>query len=178
MIGRLGIAALSVLLTATPGMAAEVKLIGKFAGWDAAAGGTGKSRTCYISSLPSKSKGKYKKRGEASLTIAHWPKRRRFNEVTIVAGYRYKKKSEAVVRIARANFRLFTKGQRAWAYAGDDARLVRAMKAGSVMVVIGISAKGTRTADTYSLKGISKALAAIGKACPRRRPKRGRRKRR
>lgn len=173
-----GIAALTALIAASPGLGAETKLIGTFDGWDAAAGGAGKDRTCYISSLPSKSRGKYKKRGETSITIAHWPMRRRFNEITVVAGYRYKKKSEVAVLIGATGFRLFTKGQRAWAYAGDDAKLVRAMKAGASMRVSGVSAKGTRTVDTYSLKGITKALAAIAKACPRGKPKRGRRKKR
>jgi hypothetical protein len=41
------------------------------------------------------------------------------------------------------------------------------MRAGSTMVVKGTSARGTRTTDTYSLKGVSAALDAIDKACPR-----------
>lgn len=178
MMRRTGMAALAAILVASPGVGAETKLLGKFAGWDAAATGAGKSRTCYISSLPSKSSGKYRKRGEASITIAHWPKRRRFDEVTVVAGYRYKKKSEVAVLIGGTGFRLFTQGGKAWAYAGDDAKLVRAMKAGASMRVTGVSGKGTRTVDTYSLKGIAKALAAIGKACPRGRSKRKRRRKR
>ncbi len=178
MMRRAALAGLAALMSASPGVAAETKLIGKFAGWDAAASGAGKDRTCYISSLPGKSSGKYKKRGEVSITIAHWPKRRRFNEITVVAGYRYKKKSEVAVLIGGTGFRLFTKGERAWAYAGDDAKLVRAMKAGASMIVTGVSGKGTRTVDIYSLKGITKALAAIGKACPRVRSKQKRRKKR
>ena len=178
MMRRAALAGLAALIFASPGVAAETKLIGKFAGWDAAAGGTGKNRTCYISSLPGKSKGKYSKRGEVSITVAHWPNRRRFNEITVVAGYRYKKKSEVAVLIGRTGFRLFTGGGRAWAYAGDDAKLVRAMKAGASMIVSGVSSRGTRIVDTYSLKGITKALAAIAKACPRGKPKRGRRKKR
>lgn len=178
MMRRAGMAALAALLVTSPSLAGKTKLIGTFAGWDAAAGGTGKDRTCYISSLPGKSKGKYRKRGETSITIAHWPNRRRFNEITVVAGYRYKKKSEVAVLIGRTGFRLFTGGGRAWAYAGDDAKLVRAMKTGASMIVSGVSGRGTRIVDTYSLKGITKALAAIAKACPRGRPKRGRRKKR
>ena len=178
MMWRAGILALAAMIAASNGAGAETKLIGKFEGWDAATGGTGKARTCYISSLPKKSSGKYKKRGEASITIAHWPMRKRFNEITVVGGYRYKKKSEVAVLIGRTVFRLFTQGGRAWAYAGDDAKLVRAMKAGASMTVTGASTRGTRTVDTYSLKGITKALAAIGKACPRVRSKRKPRKRR
>ncbi len=166
------------LVAASPGASAESKLIGKFAGWDAAVAGVGRARTCYISSLPRKSRGKYNKRGETSVTIAHWPRRRRFNEITVVAGYRLKKKYEVVILIGRKGFRLFTQGGRAWAYAGDDARLVRAMKAGASMKVTGISGKGTRTIDTYPLKGFTKALATISKACPRIRAKRKQRKRR
>ena len=172
------LAALAALIVAGTSANAETKLLGKFAGWDAAASGVGKSRTCYISSLPGKTRGKIKRRAEASLTIAHWPLRKRFNEITVVAGYRLKKKSEVAVSIGGAAFRLFTKGQRAWAYAGDDAKLVRAMKAGASMNVSGVSARGRRIIDTYSLKGITKALAAIGKACPRIRSKRRQKKRR
>jgi Invasion associated locus B (IalB) protein len=173
-----GIGLAAALVAASPGMSAEAKLIGKFARWDAAVVGTGKARTCYISSLPRKSKGKFRKRGEASVTIAHWPKRGRFNEITVVAGFRYRKKSEVVVLVGRKGFRLFTQGGKAWAYTGDDARLVRAMRAGASMRVTGVSSRGTRIVDTYALKGFSRALAAISKACPRTRSKRKRRKKR
>jgi hypothetical protein len=40
------------------------------------------------------------------------------------------------------------------------------MKAGTRMIVTGISDKGSKTTDTYSLSGFTAALNAIGRACP------------
>ena len=46
-----------------------------------------------------------------------------------------------------------------------DKKIVTAMKAGKSLKVKGTSWRGTQTVDTYSLAGISAALAAIDKAC-------------
>jgi hypothetical protein len=55
----------------------------------------------------------------------------------------------------------------AWlASMGDEAGFVGALKSGSKLVVGGTSLKGTKTTDTYSLAGITAAMAAIDKACP------------
>lgn len=48
----------------------------------------------------------------------------------------------------------------------DEAKFVAALKNGSKLVVHGTSAKGTKTTDTYSLSGVTAAMAAIDKACP------------
>jgi len=158
------IASAAVFLAAV-NAAAETRLISKHADWDATLRTAGKQRVCYISSLPKKSKGKYKTRGEVSVIVAHWPRRKRWAEVTVNAGYPFKAKSEVVIRIAGADHRLFTAGQQAYAYKGEDAKLVGAMRAGASMIIVGVSKKGTRTIDTYSLKGISAALKAIDAQC-------------
>jgi hypothetical protein len=158
------ITALAAVLAAAHA-AAEAKLISKHTDWDASQRTVGKERVCYVSSLPKKSTGKYNKRGEASVIIAHWPKRKRWAEVTVNAGYKYKPKSEVVIRIGGADHRLFTNGEQAYAYKGEDTKLVRAMRAGASMIVVGVSSRGTRTVDTYSLKGISAALKAIDAEC-------------
>ena len=68
--------------------------------------------------------------------------------------------------IGKRTFQLFTNADTAWARnKKDDAALVRAMRAGSRMIVTGTSSRGTKTKDTYSLSGISAAHKAIGKAC-------------
>jgi hypothetical protein len=65
----------------------------------------------------------------------------------------------------RNAFTLFTHDETAWAYDEDDAKLVTAMKAGSEMVVVGTSSRGTRTTDTYSLMGFTNAHEAITGEC-------------
>jgi len=159
------IAAAVALLTAGHTFAADAKLISKHGVWDASVRTVGKERVCYVSSLPKKTTGKYKKRGEASVIIAHWPKRKHWGEITVNAGYRFKPKSEVLIRIGTKDYRLFTNGEQAYAYKGEDATIVAAMRAGSEMTIAGESAKGTRTADTYSLDGISAAIKAIDGEC-------------
>ena len=44
-------------------------------------------------------------------------------------------------------------------------RLVKAMRAGRDMVVNGVSTRGTKTTDTFSLLGFTAAHKAISKAC-------------
>ena len=55
----------------------------------------------------------------------------------------------------------------AWlASMDDEANFVKAMENGTTLLVKGTSAKGTQTTDTYSLGGVTAAMAAIDKACP------------
>ena len=43
--------------------------------------------------------------------------------------------------------------------------MIRAMKRGSKMTVVGTSSRGTKTTDTYSLSGFTKAKGVIDKNC-------------
>ena len=55
----------------------------------------------------------------------------------------------------------------AWlASMDDESGFVAALKKGTKLVVHGTSARGTKTTDTYSLAGVTAAMAAIDKACP------------
>ena len=55
----------------------------------------------------------------------------------------------------------------AWlASTDDEAGFVTALKGGSSLVVKGTSGRGTETTDTYSLAGVTAAMAAIDAACP------------
>jgi hypothetical protein len=57
--------------------------------------------------------------------------------------------------------------QAAWLSSVDDETgFVGALKGGTKLVVHGTSLKGTKTTDTYSLSGVTKAMTAIDTACP------------
>lgn len=142
------------------------KQIGSFKDWSAHANGKGKARTCWIYSEPVKDEGKYKRRGRIYALVTHMPGDKVTNQVQFTAGYNFKKGSPVRVAIGKRTFQLFTNADTAWARnKKDDAALVRAMRAGSRMIVTGTSSRGTKTKDTYSLSGISAAHKAIGKAC-------------
>ena len=87
-------------------------------------------------------------------------------EVSVKTGYTYYSGSETEVKIGDSVFKLFTNED--WAFtdnAAEEDRLVNAMRAGSSMVVTGKSSRGNTTIDTYSLLGITAALARAAKEC-------------
>ncbi len=159
---------LSVLVLAVlaPGASKAATVIGTFGDWTAFKGREDGKKVCYIGAEPTKSLGKYKKRGDIYILVTHRPAEKKTGVVSITTGYTYKQGSEVEAAVGAVTFRLFTDRDMAWAYdAKADRALVRAMKAGLNMVIKGTSAKGTKTTDTYSLKGFSAAYRAIGIAC-------------
>ena len=153
-------------LMLAPAAWAEDKVLGVFGDWGAQtfteAGKTG----CSIWSKPTKEEGKYKKRGAIYAYVTHRPWEKRLNEVSIAAGYTFKKGSTVRVGIGGQKFALFTDGDTAWSRTPkEDKALVAAMKRGNSMVVNGRSSRGTQTTDTYSLTGFTKAYETMSKAC-------------
>ena len=125
-------------------------------------------RMCFISSVPKESKGKYdpNNRGETRVFVSHGPDKSERNVVQVVAGYRYKPQSDVAINIDGKKFTLFTIEDRAYASSEeDDLRMIAAMKRGSKMTIIGISSRGTKTTDRYSLSGFTKTKSVIDKTC-------------
>lgn len=156
---------MGALLSASPAFGATKNLNEVFDDWEAHAVNSS-DPTCYIGSRPTKQEGRYTTRGPAYVLVTHRPKEKSFNVVNVEAGYTYKDGSDVTVTIGGQTFTLFTQGGQAWARdSATDAALVKAMRAGAAMTVVGTSSRGTRTTDTYSLKGFTAAYQAIGKAC-------------
>ena len=123
-------------------------------------------KVCYIASAPKKQRGKYKKRGQPYALVTNRPKQKINGEVNFIAGYNFKKGSEVKVKINKKSFKLFTQQDGAWSANPElDEKPVKAMKAGNRMVVYGISSRGTKTTDTYSLSGFTAMKKRIDKAC-------------
>ena len=126
------------------------------------------SRICFISSVPIKSEGKYdpKNRGDIRVFVSHGPGKAERDVVQVIAGYRYKPQSDFKMNIDGKKFTLFTIEDRAYASSEeDDSRMIAAMKRGSTMIIIGISSRGTKTTDKYSLSGFTKTKSVIDKTC-------------
>ena len=88
------------------------------------------------------------------------------DEVSIIIGYPFKPNSEATVAVGTASFALYTQQDGAWIKnAAEEAHLIEAMRSGENAVIKGTSAKGTRSTDTFSLKGLAEALDRSDKDC-------------
>lgn len=149
-----------------PPLLAAPKQLGTFGPWSAHALVEASGKTCYMYGEPDSSRGKYKRRDETYIQITHRLAEGARNQVSVTAGYTYRRGSEVEIDIDGRTFALFTDADTAWTRERrDDAALVAAMKAGRAMIVRGTSARGTLTTDTYSLNGFTAAHTAIGKAC-------------
>lgn len=104
------------------------------------------------------------RRGDILLFVTYRPGGQ--GEVSFTGGYPFAGGSTVGLDIGGTKFDLFSDGE--WAWSGskeDDAKIIAAMKSGASAVLTARSAKGTQTADTFSLNGISAALDEAAKRC-------------
>lgn len=164
----IAITAFSLFFYCSNANASNVKILGEYDDWVAYSYVDVSGKVCYMASTPKKEEGKYTKRGDIYALVTHRPRDKSFDTISIVAGYRYGKNAKATLRIGKKDYNLFTEKDRAWATNENiDKQIVKSMKNGYKMIIHGKSNRGTKTKDTYSLKGFSNAYKAISKACPK-----------
>lgn len=152
---------------ASASLAAEPTSLGNFGDWKAYTYKQADTKVCYAAAQPKASKStKSVKRDPVFFIVTNMPGRKIKGEVSTIIGYPFKEASTVEVKVDDAAFKLFTKGDGAWAESSDmEKQIVTAMKGGKSLSVKGTSWKGTQTTDTYSLSGISAAMAKIDSAC-------------
>ena len=135
--------------------------------WEAHVHGAGSSKQCFITSIPKSLKGDYDRnnRDQTRVYLTHRGASR--NELSTFAGYRFRDQSEVLFNVDGKTFKLYIDGSYAWAYENDVNRIVTAMKRGKKLTVTGISTRGNKTIDIYSLSGFTAAYNAINKLCPK-----------
>jgi hypothetical protein len=161
------LAGLAGLALSAPAQGAG-KFLGKFEKWEAHRGGDGNDAFCFIAALPAKSDGKVAKRGEATLMIAHFPKRKSFGQVQVKAGFTLKKGAALELAVGSKTFKLGADGESAYgASAKENAEILAALKAGKTASATALPTAGAKIVDSYPLDGFGRALAAIDKECGR-----------
>ena len=158
------------LSLATPAAAEPANLLGVFGNWTAYSSGTGSSLTCYALSKPRASRPATAKRSAIYLMVSDWPSRKVKGEAQIVYGYQGSEKGAAALGVGADKFTFFIRNNgkegSAWLQQlGDNARLITAMQEGVSAVASGVSTKGTKTSDTYSLSGFKDALEKVHAVC-------------
>ena len=158
---------LVVLALATKDVqASDTRLIGTYGDWMAYVFKENGNDVCYMASQPVKAEGNYTRRGDIYALVTHRPAEGTKNVFSYITGYPYKPSSDATVKVGSQRFSLFTQDETAWAPDSEtDNKIAAAIKKGSNMVVTGMSARGTRTTDTFSLKGSSAAYEAMSREC-------------
>lgn len=87
-------------------------------------------------------------------------------QVAFTGGYSFATGRAVVLEVDGGKYNLSAKGEWAWpASAEEDAKIVAAMKRGAKAVITAQSGRGTKTKDTFSLQGFTKAVGIAGQNC-------------
>ncbi|WP_407186520.1 invasion associated locus B family protein [Bradyrhizobium centrosematis] len=149
---------------------AEPTLIGQFGTWGAYSAAPNGKKVCFALAKPSSSKTNppNRPRDPAYAFVSTRPAEKVNNEVSVMIGYALKPGSESSIEVGGASFAMYTQGDGLWIKnAAEEERMVEAMRKSADLVVKGVSAKGTETTDTFSLKGLAQALDKIAQDCKR-----------
>jgi Invasion associated locus B (IalB) protein len=149
---------------------AEPTLIGQFGTWGAYTATPKGKKICFALAKPSSSKTSppNRPRDPAYAFVSTRPAEKVTNEVSIMIGYMLKPGSESTLEVGGASYAMYTQGDGLWIKnAAEEERMVDAMRKASDAVVKGVSAKGTETTDTFSLKGLAQALDKLAQDCKR-----------
>ena len=140
--------------------------IGKFGDWEALSA-EGKDKLCYALGAAQKRQPEGKlKDAKANIFVSTRPSEGVRNEIAINLGYATKENGAATADVDGTSFELVTMKESAWLKnPAQEKEFVESMKHGSKLVVKAASAKGTSSTDTYSLKGLSDALARVQQEC-------------
>lgn len=167
MICKILLATAVFAFAVVPASADPATLLGVFQNWSAYSSGSGNDLTCYALSQPRATQPKGAKRTPIYLMVSDWPARKVKAEPQIVLGYPVKENAPAALAVGATKFAFFARGPgSAWLQMlADNGRLIDTLKTGVSAVASGLSARGTKTSDTYSLAGFPDALAKIHDVC-------------
>ena len=149
---------------------AEPTLIGQFGTWGAYTATPNGKKVCFALAKPSASKTNppNRPRDPAYAFVSTRPSEKVVNEVSIMIGYALKPGSESTLEVGGGSYAMYTQGDGLWIKnAAEEERMVEAMRKSAEVTVKGVSAKGTETTDTFSLKGLSQALDRLSQDCRR-----------
>jgi hypothetical protein len=149
---------------------AEPTLIGQFGTWGAYTATPNGKKVCFALAKPSSSKTNpaNRPRDPAYAFVSTRPAEKVTNEVSIMIGYALKPGSESSLEVGGASYAMYTQGDGLWIKnAAEEERMVDAMRKSADATVKGVSAKGTETIDTFSLKGLAQALDKLAQDCRR-----------
>jgi invasion protein IalB len=146
----------------------QAVLLGQFDNWGAYTASPGGKKICFALSKPTSAvtEPAGRKRDPSYAFVSTRPAEKVKNEVSVVVGYPQKPGVDAAATIGSASYVMYTQNDGAWVKnAAEEAQMVEAMRKGSELVVKSVSTHGTKTVDTYSLKGFGDAIDKVAVEC-------------
>ena len=159
------LAGLAAFAVAMPALAAP-KLLGTFTDWDAFTNGSGNAKSCYVITVPKRTKPKEVDHNGAYFMVSQKPGKKVADEIRLGVPYQLKAARDGTAIMGAFKEPLFNSGKDAWAYdAASDKRIVSTMKGAALLTIKEMASNGDNTEYDFSLSGFSAALDAANKAC-------------
>lgn len=144
----------------------QAKVLGTYTDWEVHTFQQNGAKVCNMFTTPQESEGDYTQRGDVYMFVTNRPAEGVTDEFSIQIGYTFKPGVPAYATVGGRKYELFTQDDFAWLHEDkEQSSLIRAMRAGADIVVEGISNRGTRTKDVFSLSGFTAAHNTISSAC-------------
>ncbi|MGB8050868.1 MAG: invasion associated locus B family protein [Pseudolabrys sp.] len=152
----------------SPSPTDQAVLLGQFGEWGAYRATPGGKKISFALSKPTAatSEPSSRTRDAVYAFVSTRPSEKVRNEVSVIVGYPQKAGHDATAAIGSSTYPMYTQNDGAWVKnAAEETQMVETMRRGSDLVVKSESARGTKTTDTYSLKGIAQALDRVAEEC-------------
>ncbi len=146
----------------------QAVLLGQFGDWGAYTATPGGKKVCFALSKPTKAATDPagRNRDASYAFISTRPAEKVKNEISVIVGYPQKPSFDASATVGSANYVMYTQNDGAWIKnAAEEAQMVEAMRKAGELVVKSQSARGTKSIDTFSLRGIGEALDKVAAEC-------------
>ncbi|HEY7998069.1 MAG TPA: invasion associated locus B family protein [Pseudolabrys sp.] len=146
----------------------QAVLLGQFGDWGAYTATPGGKKVCFALAKPASAQSEPagRKRDPSYAFVSTRPAEKVRNEVSMIVGYPQKTGVDATASVGSANYVMYTQNDGAWVKnAAEEAQMVGSMRKGGDLVIKSVSGRGTKTTDTYSLKGLDQALDKVAEEC-------------
>ncbi len=154
-------------MSAAPAFAQSApKLEGTHGDWTVYTRGSGSERICYVLSEAQSESPSSVQHGDIYFMVSNWKNGAAIEQPSFLAGYPLKTTRAPKAKVGGTSLSMFAADNEAFiSETSDERRLVAKMRAGSSMTVSAVSARGTDTRYSFSLKGVTAALKQAKSAC-------------
>jgi hypothetical protein len=146
----------------------QAVLLGQFGDWGAYTATPGGKKVCFALAKPTTAATEPagRPRDPSYAFVSTRPAEKVKNEISVIVGYPQKAGVDASAAIGTTTYVMYTQNDGAWVKnAAEEAQMVDAMRKGSDLVVKSESGRGTKSIDTYTLKGLGPALEKVASEC-------------
>jgi invasion protein IalB len=146
----------------------QAVLLGQFGDWGAYKATPDGKKVCFALAKPTSATTEPagRPRDPSYAFVSTRPAEKVKNEVSVIVGYTQKPSHDATAAVGSVNYIMYTQNDGAWVKnAAEEAQMVDAMRKGTDLVVKSESGRGTKTTDTYTLKGLAQALDKVATEC-------------